>query len=62
MHKFSIGQAVQYRPEPSLSNAAPGTYMVIKLLPQRDGEFWYHIHTTNETHVRTAMESQLRCV
>jgi len=41
-HKFTIGQAVEYSAPRGLY-APPGIYLVTAKLPERDGEFEYHI-------------------
>ena len=52
-HKSILGQAVgEGRP--------PGLYVVPAKLPERDGEFEYHIKHTSELHERIARESELR--
>jgi hypothetical protein len=58
-HKFKIGQQVEYSP-PRGNYAPRGTYLVTKLLPERDGEFEYFIRSTQEAHERIAKESELR--
>jgi hypothetical protein len=57
-HKFTIGQAVEYSPPPRL-HAPPGIYLVTAKLPERDGEFEYHIKHSTELHERIAKESEL---
>jgi hypothetical protein len=59
MHKFSIGQIVQFHPGPGLTNATPGRYEVTRLLPGQAGELSYQIKSVNESHDRNARESQL---
>jgi hypothetical protein len=60
-HKFSLGQAVEYTP-PRRLYAPPGIYVVTAKLPERDGEFEYHIKHTSELHERIARESELQAV
>ena len=38
----------------------PEFYIVTAKLPERDGEFEYHIKHTGERHERIARESELR--
>ena len=57
-HKFILGQAVAYKP-PSGQYAPPGVYLVTAKLPERDGEFEYHIKHSSEPHERIAKESEL---
>jgi hypothetical protein len=58
-HKFILGQAVAYTP-PTGTYAPPGIYLVTAKLPERDGEFEYHVKHTSELYERTARESELR--
>jgi hypothetical protein len=58
LHKFILGQAVEYVP-PRGQYAPPGIYVVTAKLPQRDGEFEYQIKHTSELHERIARESDL---
>jgi hypothetical protein len=58
-HKFIIGQAVEYY-SPRGLHAPSGIYAVTAKLPERDGEFQYHIKHTSELYERTVRESELR--
>jgi hypothetical protein len=58
-HKFIPGQTVEYYSPRGLF-APPGIYVVTATLPERDGEFEYHIKHTSESHERVARESELR--
>ena len=60
-HKFILGQAVEYHP-PGRHYAPRGIYVVTATLPERDGEFEYHIKHTKELYGRIARESELRAV
>jgi hypothetical protein len=60
-HKFILGQEVEYTPGPRLY-APRGLYIVTAKLPERDGEFEYHIKHTSELHERVARESELQAV
>ena len=57
-HKFNLGQAVEYHPRRLY--APRGVFVVTAKLPERDGEFEYHIKHTKELHERIARESELR--
>jgi hypothetical protein len=59
MHKFILGQAVEYS-APRRLYAPPGKYVVTAKLPERDGEFQYHIKHTSELYERIVGESELR--
>ena len=54
-HKFTLGQAVEYRAR----HAPSGIYVVTAKLPERDGEFEYHTKNSCELHERIARESEL---
>jgi hypothetical protein len=59
-HKFNLGQAVEYHPRRLY--APRGVYVVTAKLPERDGEFEYHIKHISEPHERLARESELHAV
>ena len=59
MHKFHLGQSVTFRAPGGRLLAPPGAYVVTAKLPERDGEFEYHIRSTSEQHERVARESEL---
>ena len=57
-HKFSVGQAVEFCPEPgTVRNFPTGEYKVTKLLPERNGEFEYRIKNDKGTN-RTGGEGK----
>jgi hypothetical protein len=57
-HKLILGQAVECR-SPRGFYAPPGIYVVTAKLPERDGEFEYHIKHTSELNERILRESEL---
>jgi hypothetical protein len=57
-HKFILSQTVAYTP-PRGTYAPPGIYLVTAKLPEREGEFEYHIRHSSERHERIAKESEL---
>jgi hypothetical protein len=60
MHKFKVGQIVQFSPlAMRFFHAAAGPYEITRRLPYAGGEFEYHIKSSEETHERIAKESQL---
>jgi hypothetical protein len=60
MHKFKVGQTVRFEPNTWYHrNSVPGPYEVRKQLPERNGEFEYHVKSSNESHERVARESQI---
>jgi hypothetical protein len=60
-HKFKIGQPVEYHP-PHGIYAPRGAYLVTAKLPERDGEFEYHIRSVNELHERLVRERELSVI
>jgi hypothetical protein len=61
MHKFHLGQAVEYRPPRGIS-APQGAYVVTAKLPERDGQFEHRIRSAFEEHERMARESELEAL
>jgi hypothetical protein len=61
MHKFHLGQAVEYRTPRGVS-APRGAYVVTAKLPERDGPFKYRIRSAIEEHERIARESELEAL
>jgi hypothetical protein len=60
MHKFYLGQSVTFHS--GRHYAAPGAYVVTAKLPERDGEFEYHIRSAGEKHERMVRESELTAI
>jgi hypothetical protein len=60
MHKFQVGQLVQFNPDRKERTSAPsGPYEVTKKLPHNGQEYEYRIKSAREEYERTARESQL---
>jgi hypothetical protein len=59
MHKFHLGQSVEYY-VPRGIDAPRGAYVVTAKLPERDGQFEYRIRSATEQHERMVRESELR--
>jgi hypothetical protein len=58
MHKFTVGQIVQFKSDER--TAAPrGPYEVTRQLPHNGHEYEYRIKSAQEEYERTARESQL---
>ena len=58
-HKFRVDQRVALAAKAINRNAAGGSYVVTKQLPERAGEFEYRIKSASESHERVARESEL---
>jgi hypothetical protein len=55
-HKFKIGESVFIN-----DVRAPATpFVVIRRMPERDGEFEYRVRSSYESHERVVRESLLR--
>ena len=61
-HRFQVGQTVQFRTKPFYVSASLGAFEVTRQLPERDGEFEYHIRSVNEPHERVVKETELRVI
>jgi len=59
MHKFLLGQMVEYR-SPRGIYAPRGPYVVTAKLAERDGQFEYRVRSTSEQHERLVGENDLR--
>ena len=59
-HLYAIGEIVSFRSLTKGTTAMGGSYRVLSLLPERDGEPSYRIKSELERHERIARESELR--
>jgi hypothetical protein len=59
--KFKVGDAVILKPSIH-QNVPGGVCVVIKVLPDRNGEREYRVRSANEEHERVARESELEPV
>ena len=59
IHKFKIGQTV-YLISFRNDNAPGGTYVVIKRMPEHNGEYEYQVRSSYEQYQRVVRESQIR--
>ena len=58
MHKFRIGQAVEFSPS-RMTEAARGGYSVVRLMPEEKDGPHYRIKSKHEHHERIAHERDL---
>jgi len=56
VHKFKIGDTVFL--EGSL-NVPGGAYVIVRQMPERNGDYEYQIKSARESHGRVVRESQL---
>ena len=59
LHKYKIGQVVQFSPGRSSMQAGAGKYTVVRLLPPEDGQNLYRIKGVSEAFERMAKETDL---
>jgi hypothetical protein len=59
IHKFKVGQMVDFVPSKSGVPASARSYKVVSLLPTEGGERLYRIKTIAEAFERIARESEL---
>lgn len=59
LHKFQIGQIVQYTPPDRSFSSAGGVYKVARQLPERDGQPAYRIVGQAEMQERNVRESEI---
>jgi hypothetical protein len=62
MHKFKVGQSVQFNGGAVRRSGVSGTFKIVKLLPSEGDDQQYCIKSPNEPHERIAKESQLNHV
>ncbi len=58
-HKFRIGQAVEFFPDPGVDRASRGRDTIVRLLPLEGGTPQYRVKNTTDGHERMARETQL---
>jgi hypothetical protein len=59
VHKFKIGEIVNYRPSAGSTRAVGGTFKVIGFLPEGDGEPIYRLQHVDEERRQIARESEI---
>jgi hypothetical protein len=63
VHRFRVGQTVDFNPAPRNGVPASGRdYKIVKLLPHESGERTYRIKTIAELFERVAKESELALI
>jgi hypothetical protein len=58
-HKFRVGQAVEFFPDPGVDRASRGRYTIVRLLPLEGNTPQYRVKNTADGHERMARETQL---
>lgn len=59
LHKFKIGQTVDFTPGRQSMPASAGEYKVIRLMPSDGGENVYRVKCAKEPFERIAREAEL---
>jgi hypothetical protein len=58
-HKFRVGQAVEFSPDPGVDRLSRGRYTIVRLLPLEGNTPQYRIKNATDGHERMVRESQL---
>jgi hypothetical protein len=58
-HRFRVGQAVEFFPDPGVDRASRGRYTIVRLLPLEGSTPQYRVKNTADGHERLARETQL---
>jgi hypothetical protein len=59
VHRFKIGQSVNYTSAAAGASRGNGIYKITQLLPPEGDDFQYRIKSAAEPHERVVKESQL---
>lgn len=59
LHKFKIGQVVEFLPRSRDSNIPRGQYKIQRLLPSDSGALQYRVKHATDGHERVVMETQI---
>jgi hypothetical protein len=59
IHKFKLGQSVQFAPDKLQAAPTSGVYEITRLLPSAGRDLQYRIKNALEPYERMAQESQL---
>lgn len=60
LHKFAVGQSVEFLPGKLDGNVPRGTYTIVRLLPGEPHDREYRVKNTRDGHERVVREAQLR--
>ncbi|MGH7038487.1 MAG: hypothetical protein ACREE1_10170 [Stellaceae bacterium] len=58
-HKFRVGQAVEFFPDPGVDRGSRGRYTIVRLLPLDGSTPQYRLKNTADGHEWMAQETQL---
>lgn len=58
-HKFRVGQAVEFFPEPGVDRASRGRYTIVSQLPPEGNTPQYRVKSAADGHERMVRETEL---
>ena len=60
LHRFAVGQRIEFEPGKFDGTGARGTYTVVRLLPNDSNDREYRVKNLRDGHERVVRESQIR--
>ncbi|MCW3474232.1 hypothetical protein [Limobrevibacterium gyesilva] len=60
LHKFAVGERVEFSPGRFDGNVPRGTYTIARQLPSETPDLQYRVKNVRDSHERVVRESQLR--
>jgi hypothetical protein len=58
-HKFSVGQTVRFLPDRYHGGPGPGSFKIVRLMPEAASVFQYRVKSQLDGHERVVREDQL---
>jgi hypothetical protein len=58
-HKFAVGQTVRFSPGLGPGNSVPGSFKIVRLLPEAASVLQYRVKSQSDGHERVVREDQL---
>jgi len=58
-HKFAVGQTVRFSPDRYHGGASPGSFKIVRLLPEAANVLQYRVKSQLDGHERVVREDQL---
>jgi hypothetical protein len=62
LHRFAVGQSVEFAPGRLDATATVGTYTVLRLHPDEPSDREYRVKNAQDGHERVVRESRIRLV
>jgi hypothetical protein len=60
VNQFAVGQSVDFLPGHSANPSSLGLYTVVRVMPWEQAGWHYHIQNSQDRHIRSAHEHQLK--